>query len=564
LVFFAEFSALIGGPRGGRLVKRVDKLEVDEERWREATERAAVIRPLIAKDSIEPRAIHEACRKLGVRRTRLYELIEQFRASPVVSSLVARRRGPKEGSSRFAPDQDQLIDDAIKEFYRTRQKPSVNALRRHVRQLCRVRGARPPSWDAIKARVARKDERLLLQDREGAEAARARFAPVVGEYRASHALEVVQIDHTKVDVFVVDSVHREPIGRPWLTLAIDVASRMVAGFYVSLESPSSTSVALAIQHLVLPKEPWLARLGVAAEWPVAGIPEALHLDNAKEFKARALERGCEEHGVRLIYRPVARPHYGGHIERLIGTMMGAAHLLPGTTFSNVAELGDYNSAKHAALTLDELERWLALEVVRYHSDLHAALKQPPIAAWREALAARRAPPSHPKDPAEFLLDFLPFKERAIRRDGVRLFNLRYWDDVLSPWAGRLRRRLRIKYDPRDLSRVFVENPDGGHWPVRIADLSRPRITLAEHRQAQAVLRARGRSLVDERLIFETIERQRALEAAATTATRSARRQIERRERALAAADRPVPMATEACGDDEDYSDLRPLTVEEWS
>ena len=127
-------------------MKRVDKLEVDEERWREATERAAVIRPLIAKDSIEPRAIHEACRKLGVRRTRLYELIEQFRASPVASSLVARRRGPKEGSSRLTPDQDQLIDDAIKEFYRTRQKPSVNALRRHVRQLCRVRGARPPSW----------------------------------------------------------------------------------------------------------------------------------------------------------------------------------------------------------------------------------------------------------------------------------------------------------------------------------------------------------------------------------------------------------------------------------
>ena len=112
--------------------------------------------------------------------------------------------GRRRGSSQLTPDQDQLIDDAIKEFYRTRQKPSVNALRRHVRQLCRVRGGRPPSWDAIKARVAREDERLLLQDREGAEAARARFAPVVGEYRASHALEVVQIDHTKVDVFVVD------------------------------------------------------------------------------------------------------------------------------------------------------------------------------------------------------------------------------------------------------------------------------------------------------------------------------------------------------------------------
>lgn len=545
---------------------RIDKLDVDDERWREASVRAAVIRPLIAQDTVHPQAIRDACRELGVRKTRLYELIERFRASPVVSSLVAGRRGPKKGSSRLTLEQDQLIDAAIKEFYRTRQKPSVNALRRRLRQLCQQRGMRPPSWDAIKARVARTDERLLVQDREGSQAARARFAPVVGEYHASHALEVVQIDHTKVDVFVVDSVHREPIGRPWLTLAIDVASRMVAGFYVSLEAPSSTSVALAIQHLVLPKEPWLARLGIAAEWPVAGIPDALHLDNAKEFKARALARGCEEHGVRLIYRPVARPHYGGHIERLIGTMMGAVHLLPGTTFSNVADLGDYDSAKQAVMTLDELERWLALEVVRYHSESHAALKQPPVAAWREALAARPSPPSHPKDPAEFLLDFLPFKERKIRRDGVRLFDLRYWDDVLSPWAGRLRRWLRIKYDPRDLSKVFVEDPDGGHWPVRIADLSRPRITLAEHRQAQAVLRARGRSLVDERLIFETVEQQRALEAAAATATRSARRQTERRERALAASTETLGSATAmaALKDGEDYADLRPLKVEEWS
>lgn len=544
---------------------RIDKLEVDDERWREAKERAAAIRPLIAQDAIQQQAIRDVCRKLGVKRTRLYELIERFRASPVVSSLVAGRRGPKNGSSRLSPEQDQLIDDAIKEFYRTRQKPSVNALRRRLRQLCELRGLRPPSWDAIKARVARTDERLLVRDREGAEAARARFSPVVGEFHASHALEVVQIDHTKVDMFVVDSVHREPIGRPWLTLAIDVASRMVAGFYVSLEAPSSTSVALSIQHLALPKEPWLARLGIAAEWPISGIPDALHLDNAREFRARALERGCEEHGVRLIYRPVARPHYGAHIERLIGTMMGAVHLLPGTTFSNVTELGDYDSAKHAVMTLDELERWLALEVIRYHGEVHAGLKLPPIAAWREALATRRAPPAHPKDPVAFLLDFLPFKERSIRRDGVRLFDLRYWDDVLSPWAGRLRRRLRVKYDPRDLSKIFVEDPNGGHWPVRLADLSRPRITLTEHRQAQAVLRARGRSLVDERLIFETIEQQRALEAAATMATRSARRQIERRERALAAsAERPGATATAGGGDDEDFADLRPLTVEEWS
>ena len=45
-------------------------------------------------------------------------------------------------------------------------------------------------------------------------------------------LQLMQMDHTLVDVVVVDEVDREPIGRPWLTLAIDVATRAVPGFYL--------------------------------------------------------------------------------------------------------------------------------------------------------------------------------------------------------------------------------------------------------------------------------------------------------------------------------------------
>ena len=63
-----------------------------------------------------------------------------------------------------------------------------------------------------------------------------------------------------------------------------------------------------------------------------GLLDRLHLDNAKEFRSEALRRGCEQYGITIDYRPVRTPHYGGHIERLIGTMMGKVHLLPGTTF----------------------------------------------------------------------------------------------------------------------------------------------------------------------------------------------------------------------------------------
>jgi putative transposase len=183
-----------------------------------------------------------------------------------------------------------------------------------------------------------------------------------------------------------------------LTLAIDVASRMVAGFYLSLEAPSAASVALAIQHVVTPKSEWLAARGLKGDWPVSGLPDVIHIDNAREFRSRALARGAAEYGVSLVHRPVAAPHYGGHIERLIGTMMGAVHLLPGTTFGNIAGRGAYDPEKHAAMTLDELERWLALQIVgRYHAEVHGSLLLPPIAAWRDAVAARRQPLRFPHD-----------------------------------------------------------------------------------------------------------------------------------------------------------------------
>ena len=206
---------------------------------------------------------------------------------------------------------------------------------------------------------------------------------------------------------------------------------MIAGFYLTLEPPSVTSVALAIQNLALPKQAYLSRLGVEGDWPAAGLPDAIHVDNAKEFCSRALQRGAEEYGIALIHRPIATPRYGGHIERLIGTMMCAVHLLPGTTFSDIEARGNYDSLANSALTLDELERWLALEMLRYHAARHSALGIPPSAAWREAVARRLLPLCQPYDVEAFTKDFLPSVERTVRRDGVHLNGLRYWDDVLS-------------------------------------------------------------------------------------------------------------------------------------
>jgi putative transposase len=112
---------------------------------------------------------------------------------------------------------------------------------------------------------------------------------------------------------------------------------------------------------------------------MCGLPDVLRADNGKDFRSDALRRGCREHGIGLDFRPIATPHFGGHIERLVGSVMGRIHLLPGTTFSNPRERKDYASEDKAAMTLTEFEHWLAVEVSeRYHRDRHRGLGATPL------------------------------------------------------------------------------------------------------------------------------------------------------------------------------------------
>ncbi|MFW8584705.1 Mu transposase C-terminal domain-containing protein [Rhizobium beringeri] len=78
----------------------------------------------------------------------------------------------------------------------------------------------------------------------------------------------------------------------------------------------------------------------------------------------------------------------------------------------------------------------------------------------------------PYDEHRFLLDFLPFEERYVRRDGVHLSACGTGMTSLVPLAGGPG-KLCVRYDPRDLSTVFVEAPEGWTWPIPFANLGWP-------------------------------------------------------------------------------------------
>jgi len=540
--------------------------------WAQARQRAEIIGPLAALDVVGHEAADAAAHALGLSRRQVYVLIRRARqGAGLVTDLARSRSGGGKGKGRLPESVERIIRELLQKRFLTKQKRSLAAFHREVAQACKAQKLRAPARNTVALRIAGLDPLKATRRREGQDASRS-LQGVGGEPPAVTApLEQVQIDHTVIDLIVVDERDRQPIGRPYLTIAIDVFTRCVLGMVVTLEAPSSVSVGLCLVHVACDKRPWLEGLNIEMEWPMSGKPRLLYLDNAAEFKSEALRRGCEQHGIRLDYRPLGQPHYGGIVERIIGTAMQMIHdELPGTTFSNPDQRGDYDSENKAALTLRELERWLTLAVGTYHGSVHNGLLQPPAARWAEAIARTGVPTVITRTTA-FLVGFLPITLRTLTRTGFVIDHIHYYADALKPWIARRDRlpAFLIRRDPRDISRIWVLEPEGQHYlEIPYRTLSHPAVTLWEQRQALAKLRQQGREQVDESALFRMIGQMREIVSTAQKATRKARRDADRRQHLKATAvlfkTTPPPDADMADPQADNQPPAKPFDqIEEW-
>lgn len=465
-------------------------------------------------------------------------LIKKFRTTNDPLSFACKKTGRRPGSKSLAPTAEQIIRQAFEREFADRQKPHVEAVYRSIKIACSQRGIPAPSLSSVRRRFANADPVFFARRRDG-KAAAQKLKPVTGERPAAqYPLYEIQMDHTKADVILVDSVHRKPIGRPWVTFALDLYSRCIAGFYVSLEAPSATTVGLCMANVAQDKDALLAQHQINASWPLAGKPALLHTDNGKDFVSRALKQGCLNNGIRLEQCPLGKPWYGGSIERVIGTFMSKVHdEIPGTTFSNVAERGEYDAEANACMTIREFERWLLLQIIEYHNQLHRGIGEAPLHRLKAGLEAHGQPPAV-KDLKTYVTDFLPIVRRRIRRDGFHLNHIAYYDPKLDYYIARrgsYPAGFELRRDPRNLRFIWMRLPDQpGYMEIPFRRLTNPDITLWEHQEALKLLRERNARLIDEQVIFgaamerrETLRKaglntKRATEHGATIRTRSSR------------------------------------------
>ncbi|KZC19733.1 hypothetical protein RHOFW104R3_29580 [Rhodanobacter denitrificans] len=351
-------------------------------------------------------------------------------------------------------------------------------------------------------------------------------------------MALVECDHTPLDIFIVDSETRQDIGRAFLTVIVDCHTRAVLGFYLSLEPPCATSVALAMHHAILPKDQWLAERNLGhLSWPMFGVFEKLQVDGARELTGTAVHSGCQARGIELKARHPGNKEEGGIIERSIGKIQFAAADEAGASGSSVKYRREYDPTKDAQMTLPEAEIWVAMQIISFfHKEWHETLQMSPDKAWELAhtTEAGIVLPSVVTDARQLLLDFLPYEERAISPNGIHIFAERYWTSELVPHVG-AGRKFRVKYDARNISRVYVEIADSSYIDVPFADPSKEALPLFEHLYRRREARRIHRDEFGHEAHFQALRDREGRRATSKRTTRNVRRAERLRQAQIATA-----------------------------
>lgn len=455
-------------------------LDAPEEKLTEAKLRFEIIALLKANELTFP----EAAKQIGVTSAHLYKLINLYDEDVGVCSLLPHNRGRKKGTRLLGANIENNIVAALKVF--KGKGCTYSEVYRELETLCIEQNLPLPSRGTVSSRIKElMSIEELFRATEGSEAARDKFGSYRGKHTTTAPLEFVQMDHTLVDVMLLSNDRLHVIGRPWLTVAIDKHTRVILGYYLSLHAPSALSVACTLTHAVFQKNDYLRRLGLEnIEYPFYGLPKILHMDNAVEFTANNFIHACNGVGIKHKLRPIGRKHFGGHVERLIGTLMiSKVHLLKGTTMSNAVARRGAKSEKNATMTFEDFSIWFAREVNIYHSTVHSVIKKSPKRMWESFFKPAGMTPFPPTvdDPLQFKLRFMPEKTRTIQPEGILLFGKKYWDPILQPYYGR--NNIQVKYDPFSMRTIWVKI-EGVYCKVGYSDLTDKDFSYEEYRASK--------------------------------------------------------------------------------
>jgi putative transposase len=435
----------------------------------------------------------------------------------------------------------RIISLVVQEKYLSRQRHSILATHRflegRIKEINKFRKDEDklpiPRKDSLYHYISKLDDYEIDAARFGQRYADRKHRQVMSSPRPTRSLERVEIDHTKTDLMVVDLETKLPIGRATLTDAIDVYTKMPFGSYISFEPPSYLSVMQCLLNAIKPKT-YVKKLypEVENEWNCYGLPELIIVDNGKEFHSLDFEDACLQLGIIVEYAPPGCPEYKGSKERYYETLnTQLLHDAPGTTFSNIFDRADYDPVRNALIDIESLKKIHHIYMIDiYARQIHKGISDVPARLWNESISV--FPPALPTKGTDLKVLIGHVEYRKVRQQGIELFGLFYNCNELSVLRRETKgHRIKIKYDPTDISFIYVTDYKNGLFiPVPAVDQEYTRgLSLFQHDVIRRYARSLAKAFVDSdalwrarKKIEEIIEQAWNLPRKSSTRTKLAR------------------------------------------
>lgn len=367
---------------------------------------------------------------------------------------------------RFPEEVIEIAVSTIRKIYMNDNRNSENETISAIRDAVEAENCRR-SPDKKLPKPQRKFLRNILAALDAYEVTRARYGKNAAsknfrEVNTSgeiikEPLERVEIDHTILDLIIVSAESYLPLGRPTITIAFDRCTRCICGYHVGYDPPSYVSIMKCMAHAIKPKEYVRTKYpAIENNWPCWGIPRLLVVDNGMEFHSKDLEAAALSLLIDIRYCPAGQPWWKGAVERFFRTMGKALiHRVPGATFSNIQDKGDYSSIKNAVMTETDLHELLHTWICDvYHQTIHRATLRTPNSLWLERISSTSQ--TLPSSVEMLDVSLSSIEHRTVFHYGVSLNNLNYNSSELQ----KLRRKygelnLQVRWDHSNLEFVHI-------------------------------------------------------------------------------------------------------------
>lgn len=487
-VNLAEVKALVGQ-------KKFDEMMAEAERKAEAVREALDL----PESRQKTQQLAEIAERKGLTLSTLYRYMDSYKEGGTAALM---RRLPRLGVGtvrRSITDKQAVF---IRAEFLQLSKPKAaqvyNKLNRYFKKIGLECCSKSTFFRFIED-LERYEPDLVCLARKGEEEYMKKYAIKATRKEPDFVNEVWEGDHHRLDAFIK---YQGRALRPWVTIWIDVSSRVIVGFTISAQANGRT-IALATRHAILPKvsigwdqpiskamvkalnglgwDPEEMKECTGEKLPYYGLPKTLYIDNGEDYRSklkkdkkhegweysREMRSTCELLNIQALFCTAYSPWAKGHAERWFGTFTSQfTRYLPGFCGSDnkdrPADLDEKAMAERGdLLDLEELCKLIEMYLEIYHNTVHSSLGMTPAEKYIATPKVREEMP----DVRAMDICLMDVERAKVTPSGIAKFGSmgkRRWykhqalDALVGQWA-------IIRYDPNRIGQILVFSARTGEY-----------------------------------------------------------------------------------------------------